>query len=147
MSSRVGNFVDWEEYLGQFYTVGSKFLYNDQKRPTLMKAHHFSFGFTDSEDTKTGSCVLIQHDRYELRTTPSFDKSAEWLSFHITTKKVKRPLKPERFVAYTEQLTLDNKQIRDLTKHRCEKKSPRDASGPYRRSLPIDHILPPDCGG
>ena len=27
-------------------------------------------------------------------------------------------MKPENFVAYTEQLTLENKQIRDLTKHR-----------------------------
>ena len=84
-----GNFVNWEDYPGQFYDAGSRFLYNDQGRPTLMKTRHFSFGFTESDDKKTGSSVLIQHDRNELRTRQSFDQSAEWLSFYVSTKNPK----------------------------------------------------------
>jgi hypothetical protein len=84
-----------------------------------MKTRVFSFGFTESEDKQTGKSVLIQHHRSELRTCSSFEKPAHWLSFHVPMRKVRKPLKPEKFIAYSEELTLENKQIKDLKKHRA----------------------------
>ena len=49
---------NWYAYLEQFFAIDNKLLYHDE-RPTLMKTRQFSFGFTDIEDEKTGSTVLI----------------------------------------------------------------------------------------
>ena len=84
-----------------------------------MKTRQFSFGFTEIEDEKTGSTVLIQHRRNEIRTRLSIEKGAEWLSFDVPLKNPRNPLPVENFIAYPHPLELENKRIKDLRSHKA----------------------------
>ena len=110
---------DWAAYLAQYYDKSGRFFCVDEE-PLLMKTRWFSFGFSDIFD-ENGSVITLPHDTNEIRARLSFDAHSDWKTFLVTAASgAPGPRKGAHtaFVAYPEDLAVENERIRDLRKQK-----------------------------